>query len=699
MTPPNTPKKTDSHGPDSKQSESKRPTPQQRTPQQRGPLHWVVLIILGLSVLILLTNSWSDRKDISFTQFLQQLENDNIAEVEIQGRLRVLGKFRSLPKTTVSLDSSVTDSSTEDSIETQENRSSPLPEKLSSEKTDSALEFQCQLPPQVGEKWLDQLSEKNVLVTAKEPTNYSDLVMLASMGLLLLLFFAAWTMMRRAREQGLGGGMLSSVTKSPARRYDSDEHDVSFEDVAGLEGVKKDLQEIVQFLKEPEKFHRLGARIPKGVLLMGPPGTGKTLLGRAVAGEAKAPFFSINGSEFIQLFVGVGAGRVRDMFKTAKENAPAILFIDEIDAVGRQRGAGLGGGHDEREQTLNQILSEMDGFSPSTSVIVIAATNRPDVLDPALLRPGRFDRHITVDRPSYEGRRELFELHSHEVPITEEVDFKKLARATVGLTGADIRNLVNEAALWATRHDKDNVDMDDFEYARDKVLMGAKRDDVLSEEEKEVTAFHEAGHAVLAWLLPGSDLVHKVTIIPRGRALGVTQLVPEEDRHNLGQHEMLARLTMMLGGRTAEKMQFDEFSAGAENDLKEATALTRRMVTRWGMSERLGPVAFGHSEDQPFLGREIVQEHRNYSERTAQIIDEEIAKILHAAADRAHRTLTEHREKLDKLASTLLEREVLDEVEIRELIGPSVHHLKSPENQPVLEAVNVNTTRTREEKS
>ena len=286
-----------------------------------------------------------------------------------------------------------------------------------------------------------------------------------------------------------------------------------------------------------------------------------------------------------------------------------------------------------------------------------------------------------------------------EVPITEEVDFNKLARATVGLTGADIRNLVNEAALWATRHDKDNVDMKDFEYARDKVLMGAKRDDVLSEEEKEITAVHEAGHAVLAWLLPGSDLVHKVTIIPRGRALGVTQLVPEEDRHNLGQHDMLARLTMMLGGRTAEKMRFDEFSAGAENDLKEATALTRRMVTRWGMSERLGPVAFGHTEDQPFLGREIVQEHRNYSERTAQIIDEEIAKILHAAADRAQRTLTEHREKLDKLASTLLEREVLDEDEIRELIGPSVHDLKSSEDQPALETVNVSTTRIREEKS
>jgi cell division protease FtsH len=360
------------------------------------------------------------------------------------------------------------------------------------------------------------------------------------------------------------------------------------------------------------------------------------------------------------------------MFKTAQENAPSILFIDEIDAVGRQRGAGLGGGHDEREQTLNQILSEMDGFSITTSVIVLAGTNRPDVLDPALLRPGRFDRHVTVDRPSVEGRRELFELHSHKVPVTEDVDFQKLARATVGLTGADIRNLVNEAALWATRHDKDKVDMSDFEYARDKVLMGANREEVLTEKEKKLTAFHEAGHAILAWLIPGSDLVHKVTIIPRGRSLGVTHLVPEEDRHNIAQKELLARLAMMLGGRTAEKLEFDEYSAGAENDLKEATALARRMVTRWGMSERLGPVAYSNSEEHPFLGREIVQEHRNFSERTAQVIDEEVAKILHAAEDRARGILQEHRDKLGIVAEALLDREVLDTDELQELIGPPV---------------------------
>ena len=488
-------------------------------------------------------------------------------------------------------------------------------------------------------------------------------------------------MLRRSRDQMMGGGMLGSVTKSPARLYDDDDKRITFDDVAGLTGVKKDLEEIVLFLKDAEKFHRLGAEIPKGVLLMGPPGTGKTLLARAVAGEAGVPFYSINGSEFIQLFVGVGAGRVRDMFKTAEQNAPAILFIDEIDAVGRQRGAGMGGGHDEREQTLNQILSEMDGFSPTSTVIVLAATNRPDVLDPALLRPGRFDRHITVDRPTIEGRRELFELHSHKVPITENVDFDRLARATVGLTGADIKNLVNEAALWATRLEKDKVDMDDFEYARDKVLMGAQRDDVLSEEEKEITAYHEAGHALLAWLLPGSDRVHKVTIVPRGRALGVTQLVPEEDRHNIGQRDMLAQLAMALGGRTAEKIQFDEYSAGAENDLKRATSLARRMVTRWGMSERLGPVAYGHDDDQPFLGREMAHEHRTFSEHTAQVIDEEIASILHNAADRAHRVLTENRDKLTAISEALLEKEILDTEDIEALIGPSVHGSKSPETK------------------
>ena len=427
---------------------------------------------------------------------------------------------------------------------------------------------------------------------------------------------------------------------------------------------------MVEFLKDPSKFARLGGRVPKGVLLMGPPGTGKTLLARAVAGEADVPFFSISGSEFIQMFVGVGASRVRDLFKTAKEAAPAILFIDEIDAVGRHRGTGLGGGHDEREQTLNQILSEMDGFTQNESVIVMAATNRPDVLDPALLRPGRFDRHVTVDRPSLKGRLAIFEVHSRDVPLDIDVDLEQLAAGTVGLTGADIRNLVNEAALWASRHDKDYVDLSDFDYARDKLLMGAKREDVLSDQEKSMTAYHESGHALLAWLVPSIDKLHKVSIVPRGRSLGATQLLPEEDRMNISENELHTRLLFLLGGRAAEKLVFDQYSAGAEDALSKATQLARRMVTHWGMSDRLGPVAFRDSEDHPFLGREMA-EPRRFSEHTAQVIDEEVVRLLRGAADRATEILKEHRDKLDTMAKRLEEVETLDEPEITKLIGPA----------------------------
>ena len=404
---------------------------------------------------------------------------------------------------------------------------------------------------------------------------------------------------------------------------------------------------------------------------MGPPGTGKTLLGRAVAGEAGVPFYSINGSEFIQMYVGVGAGRVRDLFNTAKEHAPAILFIDEIDAVGRHRGAGVGGGHDEREQTLNQILSEMDGFTQNESVIVMAATNRPDVLDPALLRPGRFDRHITVDRPSFKGRVAIFEVHTHDVPLDIDVNLDRLAAGTVGLTGADLRNLVNEAALWASRNNKDYVNMSDFDYARDKVLMGAEREEVISDHEKSMTAYHESGHALLAWLVPGSERLHKVSIVPRGRSLGATQLLPEEDRVNISQSELETRLLFLLGGRAAEKLVFDEYSAGAEDDLNKATQLARRMVTHWGMSERLGPVAYRDGEDHPFLGREMA-EPRRFSEHTAQVIDEEVSRLLRDAADKATSLLAQQREKLETLAKKLEETETLDDVEIEKLIGPPV---------------------------
>ncbi|HSG72364.1 MAG TPA: ATP-dependent zinc metalloprotease FtsH, partial [Planctomycetaceae bacterium] len=393
--------------------------------------------------------------------------------------------------------------------------------------------------------------------------------------------------------------MLGSYTRSPAKKFQADSKRTTFDDVAGMEQAKRELMEVVEFLKEPEKFQKLGATIPKGVLLMGAPGTGKTLMARATAGEAGVPFYSINGSEFIQMFVGVGASRVRDLFQTAKQSAPSILFIDEIDAVGRVRGAGVGGGHDEREQTLNQILSEMDGFEQTEAVIVIAATNRPDVLDPALLRPGRFDRHITVDRPTKKGRVGILKVHSRHVPLDADVDLEEIAGGTIGFSGADLKNLVNEAALNATRRNANRVTRDDFEIARDRVLMGPVREESMNEKERRMTAGHEAGHALIAWLLEELDPLHKVTIVPRGRALGVTQLLPDEERYSVGEKKLHSQLTMMLGGRAAEKLLFDEYTAGAEDDLKRATAIARRMVAYWGMSETIGPVAFRQGEEHP----------------------------------------------------------------------------------------------------
>ncbi|QEH37529.1 ATP-dependent zinc metalloprotease FtsH [Aquisphaera giovannonii] len=476
-----------------------------------------------------------------------------------------------------------------------------------------------------------------------------------------------YLMMRRARDQ-FDGGILGTFVKSSAKRHDKSKQRTTFEEVAGLENAKGELQEIVEFLKSPEKFQKLGGRIPKGVLLIGPPGTGKTLLGRAVAGEAGVPFYSISGSEFIQMFVGVGASRVRDMFKTARENSPCILFIDEIDAVGRIRGAGLGGGHDEREQTLNQILTEMDGFSPSESVIVLAATNRPDVLDPALLRPGRFDRHVTVDLPTKKGRLEILKVHTRSVPLSSDVDLDRIARNTVGMSGADLANLVNEAALLATREDKQAVDAADLEAALDKVILGAKREEVITDKDKRATAYHEVGHALVGWLTPRSDPVHKVTIIPRGRSLGVTQFMPEEDRVSYNESQIKAKLYMMMGGRAAERLIYDDLSTGAAQDLDQATRLVRKMVTQWGMSERVGPVSFRTSSEHPFLGREM-SEPRDHSEHMQQIIDEEVGRILREADEHAFRLLESHRDEMERLTEALIEREVLTESEITNLIG------------------------------
>ena len=502
----------------------------------------------------------------------------------------------------------------------------------------------------------------------------------------ILIFF--WISYRRSQSQFMGGGFLSGFGKSNAKRYDRDEEPITFKDVVGQKAAKSDLQEIVEFLSSPDKFQKLGGRVPKGVLLNGPPGTGKTLLARAVAGEAGVPFFSINGSEFIQMFVGVGASRVRDLFQQAKESSPAIIFIDEIDAVGRQRGAGVGGGHDEREQTLNQILGEMDGFATNDSVIVVAATNRPDVLDPALLRPGRFDRHVTVGKPTQKGRRDIFKVHVRKVPLSNDVDLERLASGTVGLTGADIRNMVNEAALWAARHDKDCVEMEDFDYARDKILMGAKREEHLTAEDKEKTAYHEVGHTLASWFLKGADRVHKVTIIPRGRSLGSTQMLPEEDRVSMSETQLKDHLVVLLAGRAAEKLLYNETAVGAENDLERATSTARRMVTRWGMSEALGPVSYKLSDEDPFLGREI-HEQRQFSEHTMEVIDSEVAKFLHEAEKRADELLVQYREELENLTEKLVESEELSEEQIADVIGPSVHPMPKPkeDNQGQIETI------------
>jgi cell division protease FtsH len=613
-------------------------------PRPIMPVAWLLLLAAGVTAFLFLNSNSSDRSTIEYSFFRKQLRAKNVKLILAGATSNVLrGEFKEIPKHV----------------------------DAKGEPVELKKEFSVNIPMHaVDERGLDRLIEESgAIYKADEFSQNPQFFMWASLIVTVLIVGGIWFMFRRTREQIMGGGFLSGFGKSPAKRYETTKRQISFKDVAGLEGVKEDLQEIVDFLKSPERFHRLGGRIPKGVLLNGPPGTGKTLLARAVAGEAGVPFFSISGSEFIQMFVGVGASRVRDLFKTAKEASPAILFIDEIDAVGRVRGAGLGGGHDEREQTLNQILSEMDGFSPSESVIVLAATNRPDVLDPALLRPGRFDRHITVDRPTRKGREAIFKVHVRDVPLADDVDLARLAAGTVGLTGADIANLINEAALWATRQDKSAVDMDDFEYARDKILMGAKREEILTGKEKTMTAYHEIGHALLAWLLPGADAVHKVTIVPRGRALGVTQLLPEEDRLNIGEDALHDRLAFMLGGRAAEKIVFNQHTAGAENDLQQATRLARRMVTHWGMSDRVGPVAFRTGEENPFLGKEF-HEQREFSDHTARIIDEETSRILHEAEERARKTLGENRDKLDALAQALEESEELSDADIRRIIGP-----------------------------
>lgn len=580
--------------------------------------------------------------NITYSQFLEQLDAKNIKSVTIKN-LQVNGEF--IEEINIQL---------------------PGEKKITAVKN-----FQTFLPTFQGEELLKKLQEKNVAVTV-EPSEKGSVLWQILIGILpWVLIVGIWILIMRRSQQIQGGpGGLFTFGASKAKLFDAKKISVTFKDVAGMDKVKQELKETIEFLKDPSKFRRLGAKVPKGVLLVGPPGTGKTLLARAAAGEAGVAFYSISGSEFIEMFVGVGASRVRDMFKKAKESQPSIIFIDEIDAVGRTRGAGLGGGHDEREQTLNQLLSEMDGFESHEEVIVMAATNRPDVLDPALLRPGRFDRHIVIDRPGLKERKAILEVHIKNKTLSNDIDLEKIARGTSGITGADLENIANEAALIAVRKNKDKIEMNEFEEARDITLMGSVREETISDTEKRITAYHEAGHAFVAWNLPGTDPIHKVSIIPRGLAMGVTQLLPEEDRHYYPKTYLMNRLSVALAGRVAEKIIFNDVSSGAQNDLKEATSLAEKMVAQWGMSDKVGPINLGRGEEHPFLGRELALPKR-YSEEMAWLMDQEIRELVTHAESIAEEILKPNRQVLDNLAEALIKEEVLERADIERIIKES----------------------------
>jgi len=585
-------------------------------------------------------NTESDgQQTLSYSEFKISVVEDQVARVRLQGD-HVAGEFHQ-PRT------SSTDGDS----------------KLS-------VRFVTTLPPVQDPELISLLEQHNVEIHAVSgETNWLTKALIGVLPWILIIGLF-WYGTRRMQKSlgGIGGAGLFDFGKSRAKRFRQQDSDLSFDNVAGLENAKRDLYEIVGYLKDPQHYRKLGAKIPRGILLMGPPGTGKTLLAKAVAGEANVPFFSISGSEFIEMFVGVGASRVRDMFESARKEAPSIIFIDEIDSVGRARGTGLGGGHDEREQTLNQILGEMDGFDPHEAVVVLAATNRPDVLDTALLRAGRFDRKITLDLPDKKARRAIIDIHATDVPLADDVDLDRISALTVGFSGADLENLVNEAALLCGRENRETVDMESLLNARDKVVLGSKRELIIGDEEKNLVAHHEAGHALVASLLPTADPLDKVTIIPRGRSLGATEQIPEEEHYNLRQSYVRDRIGVMLGGRVAEQLVFGEVSSGAEEDLKQATHLARHMVTHWGMSEKLGPVAFRRGEEHIFLGREMTQQ-RDFSEHTAQIIDDEITNLLKHIEQDITLLLEQHRAQLESLASALLEKETLEADEIQAICG------------------------------
>ena len=584
---------------------------------------WLVIGIVLIALFNMFNQPLTPQSEVVFSDFMDQVEQGQVNEVVISGD-NISGKYV------------------------------------------DGKEFQTTAPPKDPDL-IKSLRQKSVriVVVAPEQTSWYMSILISWFPMLLLLGIWIFFM----RQMQAGGGKAMSFGKSKARLLNDTKNKTTFKDVAGVDEAKEELHEIIEFLKEPQKFSKLGGKIPKGVLLIGPPGTGKTLLARAISGEANVPFFSISGSDFVEMFVGVGASRVRDLFEQGKKNSPCIIFIDEIDAVGRHRGAGLGGGHDEREQTLNQLLVEMDGFENNEGVILLASTNRPDVLDPALLRPGRFDRQVTVGRPDVKGRVGILKVHTSTVPLTDEVDLKVIARGTPGFTGADLANLVNEAALLAARDDKKAVAMVDFEEAKDKVMMGVERRSmVISDKEKKNTAYHESGHALVAALLPGTDPIHKVTIIPRGRALGVTMQLPMDEQHTYQRNYLFSSLAILMGGRCAEEICLGEMTTGAGNDIERATEMARKMVCEWGMSDKMGPLTYGAKEEQVFLGKDMSSQ-KNFSDQTAKLIDQEVKTLVMDGYTRATDLLTKNRDVLEKMAQALLERETLDGQDIKDIIA------------------------------
>jgi len=604
-------------------------------PLQKNIALWLIISLVFVLLYHMLSQPKGGQETIIYSRFVAQVEAGNVSEVTVQGD-NITGKYR-----------------------------------------DGKTSFKTFAPRD--EKLIPLLQSKGVQIAAKPAEDSPWYMTILISWFPMILLIGVWIFFMRQMQSG--GGKAMAFGKSRARLVTDKTKKVTFADVAGIDEAKEELTEVISFLKDPKKFTRLGGRIPKGLLLVGAPGTGKTLLARAIAGEADVPFLSISGSDFVEMFVGVGASRVRDLFDQGKKHAPCIIFIDEIDAVGRHRGAGLGGGHDEREQTLNQLLVEMDGFESNEGVILVSATNRPDVLDPALLRPGRFDRQVVVPLPDIRGREKILEVHTRKTPISDDVDFAVLARGTPGFSGADIENLVNEAVLRAARLDKDRVFMTDFEFAKDKVLMGTERKSmVISDEEKRITAYHESGHALVARLLPGTDPIHKVTIIPRGRALGLTQQLPIDEKHTYPREYLLNSIAILLGGRAAEELVLKEFTTGSGNDIERATNLARKMVCEWGMSDAMGPLSYGKKEEQIFLGREFAT-HKDYSEETARRIDQEVNRIVMDGYDRTRKLLQEHLEILHQLASGLLEKEVLNAVEIDAILtegGVSIPGSGSP---------------------